>query len=91
MVTVGPGAQHPVEHALGPAPRLERRHQLLRVPAGKRRGRVLEVALHQAADHEVVERVDVGVGALAGRDAGQPQQRLPLGRHRRVGPSTAGE
>ena len=38
----------------------------------------------EAADHEVVERLDVGVRALSGGDAGQPQERVPLGRHGRV-------
>jgi hypothetical protein len=36
VVTVWPGAQHPVQHALWSAARLERRDQLLGVAAGER-------------------------------------------------------
>ena len=67
-VAVRAGAQHEVEHALGTAPRRERlraarRRRDLRRCEPLRRDRLL----HEPGDHEVVERVDVGVRALARR------------------------
>ena len=89
-VAVGADAQHEVEHTLGAAARLERLEQLGRLAAGDARAGVADLALHQRVDDEVVERLDVGVRALAGEDARQPQEDLPLGRPLRRS-KTAGE
>ena len=51
-VAVGARAQHEVEHALGPAARLERLEELRRVAAGHARAGRGELALDQRLDHQ---------------------------------------
>ena len=57
------------------APRRARR----RLRPATRELRVGQLAADQRVDHEPVERLHVGVRALAGHDPGQAQEHLPLG------------
>ena len=89
---VGAGAQQQVEQPLGPDARRQLGQHLLGVAAVPRRVRVGDLAATASQRDEVVDRGDVGVRPLAGDDAGQAQQRLPLvGHARRRARSTGGE
>ena len=81
----GPAAQQQVEDPLGPDARLDLGQQLLGVAAVDGRVRVGRLAARGLERHEAVDGGDVGVRPLAGDDAGEAQQRLPLGRHVGVG------
>ena len=82
---VGPAAQQQVEDPLGAHPRRDLGQQLLGVAAVDGRVRVGGLPARGLQRDEAVERGDVGVRPLAGDDAGEAQQRLPLGRHVGVG------
>ena len=77
-VAVRTGAQHQVEHPLGPDARRERGEQLARLAAEHGRLGRCDLALDEQADDAVVDRRDVRVRAHAGGDAGEAQQRDPL-------------
>ena len=83
-VAVGPDASIKSSPARARA-RLERGHisSALR-PASGEAGPFSSRSTSSA--HEVVERLDVGIGSLAGGDAGEAQERLPLGQAPRVRP-----
>ena len=60
----------------GPRPRRELLEQLVGVAAFDVRPGARHRLLHEAGDHEVVERVDVGVGALAARGSPPSRSRI---------------
>ena len=82
---IGPAAQQQVEDPLGPDARRDLGQQLLgiaSVDGGVRVGGLPPCGLQRDG---AIERGDVRARALAGDDAGEAQQRLPLGRRIGVG------
>jgi len=77
-VAEGARPEHQVERPVGAASRLERRHDLLDVAALQRGAGTLDLTIHEAPDHHLVECVHIAVGALAGGDAGEAGQGPPF-------------
>ena len=77
-VAVRAGAQHDVEHPLRTTARREHLDQLVGIPALDVRPRARHRFLHEPADDEVVEGVDVGVRSQTLQHRREPKQRLPF-------------
>src|SRR5207237_9007132 len=77
-VAVRPGSDHEVEHALRTAAHGQRLYELVGVASFDVRAASRDGLLHQTADDEVVQRVDVGVRTLTAEHTGEAEHGPPF-------------